>query len=145
MLKVLQLRRLALRSIEFGIAGVLFWSGSEHLKNSFAFLSSVLRYRLVSGQLAVIVATTLPVFQTVLAGAIVLDIDRRRSVICAASLLSFFAIVQLSALIRGLEIGCGCFGASSDAPVSMFSIARVSALAMLGWIAFRAEGDKPKA
>lgn len=115
------------------IAGILFWSGAEHLKNPYAFLTSVLRYRLVSGQTAMVVAMALPVAQTVIAGMIFLGIGRSHAMLWAAALLTLFTGVQMSALVRGLEIGCGCFGIANETPISWLSMSRVAILAALGW------------
>ena len=145
MQKASKLRSIAIRIIELSIAGVLFWSGVEHLRNSFAFLTSLLRYQLVSGHVAVGIATILPVFQTVLAGTLVLGLFRRQMLVVAATLLTVFAIVQSIAYVRGLEIGCGCFGAGNDTPIDAFSIARVSILAAFAWIAFCFQGKETAA
>jgi len=121
------------RCLTLIIAGILFWSGAEHLKNPYAFLTSVLRYRLVTGQVAVVVAMVLPVLQRVIAGMMFLGIGRPHSFVWAASLLTVFTGVQLSALVRGMEIGCGCFGAANETPISWLSLGRVAVLAVLSW------------
>jgi hypothetical protein len=124
------------RCVGFLMALLLFWSGSEHLKNPFAFLVSILRYRLIQGDAATLVASILPVIQTVLAGMLALGVTRRVTLFSAATLMSLFACVQLSAVLRGLEIGCGCFGAGSDTPVTIWSVARVATVAAVAWLSF---------
>ncbi len=124
------------RAVSVGIAGVLFWSGVEHLKNPFAFLTSILRYRIIDGDLATVLAATLPVLQTTLAAMMVLGVSRRLTTVCATLLLSVFTAVQLSALLRGLEIGCGCFGAANDVPITTWTVSRVALLALFGWAAY---------
>jgi|GEM_PF-3287410 len=136
-----RLRPMLVRGVMICVAAVLFWSGVEHLKNPFAFLSSVIRYQLLTGLPASVVAAFLPVFQTLLAGMIVLGVARRMTSLCAAVLLTLFTAVQLSALLRGLEIGCGCFGAASNAPITGYSVSRVAALAALAWLMFRLDVD----
>jgi putative oxidoreductase len=129
-------RNLIPRIVTIGIALVLVWSGVEHLKNPFAFLTSILRYRIIQGQIATFVAAVLPVFQTVLAAMMILGISRRATSLAAALLLTAFSLVQMSALLRGLDIGCGCFGASNNAPITVWSVARVSMLAAVVWLAY---------
>ncbi len=121
------------------VAAILFWSGVEHLRNPFAFLSSILKYKLLTERPATFVASILPVFQTLLAGMMILGVARRFTSFCAAGLLSVFSVAQASALARGLEIGCGCFGAASNAPITLSSVGRVASLAVLAWLMLRFE------
>lgn len=134
-------RFIIVRGIMICVAAILFWSGVEHLRNPFAFLSSILKYKLLTERPATFVASVLPVFQTLLAGMMFLGVARRFTSFCAAGLLSLFTLVQASALARGLEIGCGCFGAASNAPITLYSVGRVATLAALAWLMFRFEVD----
>jgi hypothetical protein len=121
------------RCCQILIGIVLFWSAVEHLKNPFFFLSSVLKYKLLDAEIAKIVALFLPTVQLLLAASLVLGIQKRLSIGAVAVLLSLFTFVQATALARGLTIGCGCFGAGHDDPITLFSVFRVGSLATVAW------------
>lgn len=124
------------------IAVILFWSGAEHLKNPFAFLTSIVRYQIIDGIAATTLATALPIFQTVLAAMLIFGISPLRTRLCAAALLTVFTSVQISAIVRGLEVGCGCFGTANDTPITWGSVLRVGLLASLAWaLYYKSSGD----
>jgi hypothetical protein len=126
---------LFVRIVAISLAAVLFWSSVEHLKNPFAFLTNVLRYRLVSGDVAAVVAMALPVVQAVLAGMLVFGAGLRTALLGTALLLSGFSAVQTSALVRDLKIACGCFGAGNETPITWSSISAVTGMACVAGIA----------
>jgi len=125
------------RFIAIGLAIVLFWSGVAHFKNPFAFLTSILRYKLVSGDIASVVAMALPVLQSVLAGMLVVGVGMRTAFLGTAVLLSGLTAVQASTLLRGLRIGCGCFGSGNETPITWLSVTSVAAMAGVAWLCCR--------
>lgn len=129
------------------IAGILLFSAIEHLSNPYAFLLSVLRYSVVSGTLAEWTAMVLPAFQFSLAIVMLSFSLPRLSSTLAACLLLFFTLLQMSALIRELDISCGCFGSFSES-ISWWTVGRnlalLSVCLLLCVLAFRRPVEKPE-
>jgi putative oxidoreductase len=98
------------RLLEGSLGFVLIANAAIHLNNPFRFLEAVLNYQIVYGFLANFVAGGLLHLQLVVGGAPVTGVMRRGSLLLAATLFTLFLFVQLSAVFRGLDIECGCFG-----------------------------------
>lgn len=119
------------------LALLLFLSGVEHLRDQFRFLSSILNYRIVYGLGAVAFAILLPPVQLVLSVLIL----HNRSVkfalaLCIAMFVLFFA-AQLSALVRGLDISCGCFGSLREESISVFTLGRTLFFGLVAFFAVK--------
>lgn len=111
-------------------ASVLAFSAVEHIRNPYAFLISILRYKFIGGALAEVSALLLPWFQLIIAVCLISRSCFREACFLGGGLLLCFSGVQFSALYRGLKIGCGCFGAASDRPISAFGVLQVLVLAL---------------
>ena len=95
------------------LAFVFAFSSMTHLKHPFMLLDHILAYRLATGSLASLavgVALLLPIVEFLLAAVMLSKMPDRVVGMFNIPVLSTFLIVQLSALVRGLNIDCGCFG-----------------------------------
>lgn len=115
------------------IALALLFTGLVHLGNSYFFLSSIIKYDLIPVFLAKQLAIILPALHITLAVFLICDFGRVSALRLALVLFTLYALVQLSVVVRGITIDCGCFGIDSD-PVGFWSVARVSVLAMMAWM-----------
>jgi prepilin-type N-terminal cleavage/methylation domain-containing protein len=106
-----------IRSIGFCIGVFLVATSFGHILDPYKFLHSVLNYRLISGVYAQWMAIFIPWVQIFAGIALIIGICRKGALGIAASLFTLFFLAQLTALVRGLDINCGCFG-SGDHPVS---------------------------
>lgn len=107
-----------------------YWlkSGLAHLSNPYSFLSSIYAYELVNPWLGWVAAMALPSLQLVLAPCLVLRRFVGGAMLVSAALLGVFTLAQASALARGLQIGCGCFGAAEHQAIDGRSLALASSL-----------------
>jgi hypothetical protein len=95
------------------IALLLLVSAWNHIGNSYLFLGDIDGYRLLSETQAKWLAMLLPFFQLNLAVSL-LTMKHSKAIFALCSLLfAAFLLAQLSALFRGLDISCGCFGKST--------------------------------
>jgi hypothetical protein len=131
------MREIAARLIASGVAAVLAYSAYSHLENGHHFLHTILNYRLVGHSLGLVLAIAVPFVQLLLALIVLFDPPARTLGFFVCSLLfASFAIVQSTAWARGLNIACGCFGASDDNPIGPASIGLAAACAIVsfaGW------------
>jgi uncharacterized membrane protein YphA (DoxX/SURF4 family) len=93
------------------IAGVLKAGSGE------AMAETIANYRLLSAPAAQILAVTLPWIEMVAGLLLVLGLWTRAAAGLSAGMLGAFGVAVLSALLRGLDISCGCFGSSTAARV----------------------------
>jgi prepilin-type processing-associated H-X9-DG protein len=90
---------------------MLLIAAATHIFNSYQLLNSILDYRLLSTALAVPVAAVLPYAQLTVGVALLFVPAYRRTALAFAALLFVaFLTAQSTASVRGLDIGCGCFG-----------------------------------
>ncbi len=121
-----------------GIILAVFWlrSGLAHTTNPYYFLSSIYSYEVVGPVLGVAAATGFPALQLVLAAALVTRRFVGGALFLSSVLLTGFAAAQVSALTRGLEINCGCFGAAAQLRIGGESLATALSLLFFAVTAF---------
>jgi putative oxidoreductase len=74
-----------------------------------AFAVSVASYRLLPHNATLLVATVLPWMELICGGLLVLGVFHRGAGLLLFWLLVVFTVAVGSALVRGLDISCGCF------------------------------------
>ncbi len=93
---------------------VLFASAMLHLNNPYSFISDVGNYGLTGEPLSVFVAAILPFVQLVVGVALTFSFMQKGSMLLATAMFFVFAAVQGTAVWRGIDISCGCFGHLSE-------------------------------
>jgi putative oxidoreductase len=121
MIALLWLGRVAVATL-FVVAGILKFLDPT------AFAIEIGNYRLFP-ELAPYIAIGLPFVEIAVGLAVIVPSDpwRRAGAAAASTLLVVFTVAVASAVARGMDVSCGCFGASSD-KVSYATIARDLAL-----------------
>lgn len=109
--------------LRFIVGGAFVTAGALKIADPAQFAIGVTNYRLVPHELINLVAILLP-WVELIAGAFVLTGIWLRSAALLLTILTvmfFFAIV--SALVRGLNIECGCFGTIGGRHVGLVNLA----------------------
>jgi hypothetical protein len=109
-------------------------AGFPHWSNAYYFLGSVYAYKLVEPGIGQMVAMSMPVIQLALALCFLIRVFLDASHLATLFLLICFVTVQTSALVRGLDISCGCFGPGHDTTIGWFSLSLVYGLLALSLI-----------
>lgn len=93
------------------LSGLFVYAGAVKMYDARAFAESVASFRVLPDALVTPVALSLPPFE-VLAAVVALFAGRwrRAGAFCMLILLLVFTVVVTSALARGLQVDCGCFG-----------------------------------
>jgi putative oxidoreductase len=119
-------RRLLLLAARLVLGGVFVVAGVLKLRDPVTFTNDIANYQLWPA-LAPLVATVLPALEVVV-GVALLALRapwRRAAALCAGGLMVVFTAAASSALARGLDVGCGCFGSASGAgTIGWLTIAR---------------------
>jgi uncharacterized membrane protein YphA (DoxX/SURF4 family) len=110
--------------ILFGVAGL------AKVGDLAGFASQIHNFRVVPVASENLVAMTLPWVEIVAALALILGLRARAAARLAAASLAVFTLAVLLALVRGLDIECGCFGTADASRVGA-----VKVLQNLGFLA----------
>lgn len=125
------------RYILRAILGVLFiWAALAKISDLSGFAGEVHNFRIVPLALENLFAMTLPWIEVVAGVALVLNVAPRAATAVLGVLLIVFLIAIVSAIIRDLDIACGCFGTRDAAQTGWVTLLRdigFLALAVLGW------------
>jgi uncharacterized membrane protein YphA (DoxX/SURF4 family) len=108
------MRRAVGWALRLGLGGLFLLTGVLKLRDPAAFATAVANYQLWP-QFAALLAAVLPATE-ILVGLAVLAAPRpwRRAAAAAIALMMLvFTIAAISALVRHIDISCGCFGAES--------------------------------
>jgi uncharacterized membrane protein YphA (DoxX/SURF4 family) len=104
------LGRWAGRVLAWGFGGLFVWSGLLKAVDPAAFVMSVRSFRLVPDPYAAWVALGLPWLEILAGLAVVTGILRLGGLLLLNVSLVVFIGALISAVVRGLDVDCGCFG-----------------------------------
>ncbi|HTP59065.1 MAG TPA: MauE/DoxX family redox-associated membrane protein [Spirochaetia bacterium] len=112
------------------LAGALVWifAGASKLPDLAGFADQVQRYQVLPGFLVPPAAFILPFFEIFLGVYLAAGLFVRASALAGTVLFAIFLAAQIQALIRGLKLDCGCFGALSKSAVGPWTLLRDMAL-----------------
>lgn len=96
------------------LAGLFIYAGVIKLINPDLFLSDIESYRLVPYSLAWLTAFYLPPLEILCGVGLLLPRLLRPASVILLGLILVFLIAIISAWGRGLNISCGCFGATTE-------------------------------
>ena len=113
-----------------GIAFV--WAGVVKLADPAAFQDGLINYRILPAGAIAPIAVTLPPIEVAAGLCLIVGFLCRGSALVATSLLAIFTIAIVQAIVRGINIECGCFGAGGGAAAGMGWPEIVRDLVMLG-------------
>ena len=85
-------------------------SSMEHLANPYRFVGHIANYELTSPNVTILLAVFIPVFQLLFSMGMLFNSTVRASGWFLVGLFSTFLFAQLSTLLRGKSVSCGCFG-----------------------------------
>ena len=115
------------------VLGLLFaWAALAKIGDARSFAEQVHNFRLLPLALENLAAMTLPWVELVAALAMVLGVRARAGAVIATAMLAVFTAAVLSALYRGLDIECGCFGTSDLTRVGWAKVGQNLAMLALG-------------
>jgi putative oxidoreductase len=105
------------------VLGALFiWAAVTKLPDMAAFAQDVANYRVVPAVLVPFTAAAVVGIELLAGIALVSGWMARPAAIVIAALLALFTVFIAQALLRGIDLRCGCFG--GDEPASWWTVAR---------------------
>ena len=132
--------------------GIICWtigmpliiSAIPHWGNPYFFLGSIYAYQMVSPGIGQMVAMVFPLLQMITAICLLGRFFIDEASVAATLLFLGFATVQTTAVIRGLDISCGCFGPGHDSPIGWFTLSLVYGLLCLSVLRNTIRFSQPK-
>jgi len=95
--------------VRISLGGIFVISSLDKLADPGAFTMSILNYKIVGTLLATTTATILPSLELLCGLSLILGLYPRTSTLLITLMLIVFTVLVISALLRGLDISCGCF------------------------------------
>lgn len=127
--------------LRFIVGGAFVFAGALKVADPAKFALDVGHYRLLPHELINLVAILLP-WVEIVAGLFVLSgIWLREAALVITSLTVMFAVAIVSALARGLNIECGCFGTIGGRHVGLANLAIDATLFFLAALLFLRSKD----
>ncbi len=114
-LKFIFLHPLFILLLRVLLGSIFIISGLDKIADMNAFVHAILNYQIVGTGIATSVATILPWLEILCGIGLILGIYPRTSAFMITALLIIFTVLVSSAMIRGLDISCGCFTQDSSA------------------------------
>ncbi|MBO4793217.1 MAG: DoxX family protein [Deltaproteobacteria bacterium] len=99
------------------VGGIFFYAGALKMADVIVFAGEVAAYHLIPHNFTYLVAAILPSIEVLIGALLLLDCRVRGAAFLAGVLDLIFILALVSALVRGLNISCGCFGLGHDSTV----------------------------
>lgn len=120
----------------FALGALFLWASLAKIADLGRFAADIHNFRLVPIPLENLFAMTLPWVELLAGVLLVLNVAPKAGVIILGGLLLVFMVAIVSAMVRDLDIACGCFGTSDAAETGWITLFRdlgFLALAILGY------------
>lgn len=105
----------ALALLRIGLGALLLWAALTKIPDMGAFAETVANYRLLPAPLVPAVAAAVVGIEIVAGVLLVSGRLARAASAVAALLLAVFTVGLAQALLRGIDLRCGCFGGTESA------------------------------
>jgi uncharacterized membrane protein YphA (DoxX/SURF4 family) len=122
--------------LRLGLGALFVVAGGLKLQDPATFAGEIQNYHVLP-EIAPLLAATLPGIEIAVGLALLVGPVRwlRAGALVTVGMLSVFTIAVASAVARGIDVSCGCFGAGSG-PVSIETVARDVALLVAASVLF---------
>ena len=117
---------------KFAIGFVFIFAGIEKIAEPGLFSDSVANYKLLPLFAVNFFAVAIPWIEVISGILLIFDKYVKENAFIFNSLMSLFTIMVLIAVIRGLDINCGCFGTAEAQKVGFEKIMENLGLIILG-------------
>jgi uncharacterized membrane protein YphA (DoxX/SURF4 family) len=105
----------AVAVVRLALGGLFLWAAATKVPDMAAFAESVANYRLLPAALVPAVSAAVIGVEIAVGALLVSGRLARGAALVAASLLAVFTVGLAQALLRGIDLRCGCFGGTESA------------------------------
>ncbi len=122
--------------VRVGLGCMFIYSSLPKIRQPYDFLSSIYNYELVGPKLGMLAAMVIPWAELLVGICLVGSIFISGALLMSIALGAMFSFVLGSALQKGLDISCGCFGSSENEVISYMTLLRALAIMLLSAAAY---------
>lgn len=108
--------------LRIGLGALFLYAGALKALAPHTLADDIANYHLLPGALVPLAAATMPWIELMAGLALVLGIFGRGAALLVAGLMAVFTVALSQALLRGIDLACGCFGGT--APADGWTVAR---------------------
>jgi uncharacterized membrane protein YphA (DoxX/SURF4 family) len=121
-----------------GIGLMFVISSIPKLIHPYDFLSHIYKYEMLGPTAALFLASILPALELVIGACLIGGIFIEGTLLMASVLLAVFSVAELSVLLRGLEMSCGCFSVAGAGAgkISYLTALRTLSLCLLAGLTY---------
>lgn len=125
-------------TIRLILGGVFIYAGANKIITPVSFADSIASFELLPNSFINLFAIALPLFEIFVGLFIIIGWRLRAASLALVLLCAVFSVALSLALVRGLEVDCGCFGASTPSVgKTWFSLGRGVILLGLAFLLYR--------
>ncbi len=107
---------------QLSVALVFIFAGAEKINNAESFAAAISNYRILPDFTINLIAITLPWIEFISGLLLLFNVNVRENIAILNTLLFLFIVMVTIAVIRNLNIECGCFGARNGQKVGLLKI-----------------------
>ena len=107
-------------AVSLALAAVFIYAGVDKIREPLQFADNIFGFGLLPAMFINLLALSLPLFEIGCGLLLLAPATRRVGALAVALLALLFFFVLLSALLRGLTLDCGCFGAGAPSRSRMW-------------------------
>jgi uncharacterized membrane protein YphA (DoxX/SURF4 family) len=123
-MKPLLSNKILILLIRIFLGGIFVLASIDKITDTQAFTNSILQYKVVGPMPATWIATILPSLELLCGLCLIIGLYPRGCTVLTTGMLVVFTLLVISALVRGLDISCGCF--SQDPLVSKIGFQKIA-------------------
>jgi uncharacterized membrane protein YphA (DoxX/SURF4 family) len=111
-------------ALRFVVAAVFLTAALPKIGDPTTFATDIDNYRMLPDALIGPFAVGVPLLEALIGLALVTGVYARGAAVLASGLLVAFAIAMVQAIVRGIDLDCGCFGHVVETRVGWLSVMR---------------------
>lgn len=137
------LNKYFLMAVRLFLGFVFVFASIDKIAAPDAFAASINAYKLVPLPMINILAIVIPWLELICGILLMVGVKSRPSSAILSALLAIFTAAIISALLRNLNIDCGCYGKEHATPISWTKVGEDAALMIMGMYVFYFTKDEP--
>lgn len=123
-----------IRVSQIAIGVLMAWAGMAKIGDLRGFAEQLHNFRMMPVPIENLIAISLPWIELVAALALIFGVRARAGALLAGAMLGTFTVAVLVAMLRGLDIECGCFGTHDATRVGWLKIGQNLTMLALAWV-----------
>ncbi len=125
----------------FILGGIFVWASLAKIGDLAGFAADLHNYHLLPIAIENVLAMVIPWIELVAGLALILNLAPRGATWVLGFFLAVFLLAILSAIVRHLDIACGCFGTADATRTGWTALLRDVVFLLLAWLGYpRVEG-----